>query len=172
MSEAQTYAWPMPLLPGPETRALAQFHRDVTWTGTVKATPQTPEMTAEGRGTFRWSGDGLWVIGEFAQDQFHQGRKVTSWSAHYVAGYDYSRRAYVAFACDSNGRAVPFTGRVDGDTFTITSDGATIAGAPVRLRMIWEAAPPQGLRWRNEMSVANGPWSLIEEYDMRPTSEV
>jgi hypothetical protein len=123
-------------------------------------------MTAQGRGTFRWSSDGLWVIGEFAQDQFHQGRKVTNWSAHYVAGYDYSRRAYVAFACDSNGRAVPFTGLVDGDTFTITSDGATIAGAPVRLRMIWEASNPQALRWRNEMSIADGPWALIEEYDM------
>jgi hypothetical protein len=168
MTEPQVYAWPTPLQAGPETLALARFHRDVTWTGTVKATPQTPEMTAQGRGTFTWSPDGLWVIGEFAQDQFHAGSKVTSWSAHYVAGYDYSRRTYVAFACDSNGRAVPFTGTIAGDTFTITSDGATIGGAPVRLRMIWEISDATTLRWRNEMSIAEGPWMLVEEYDMRP----
>lgn len=107
-------------------------------------------MTPKGRGTFRWSPDGLWVIGEFAQDQCYQGRKVTSWSAHYAVGYDYSRQANVAFACGSNGRAVPFTGRVEGDTFTIPSDGATIGGAPVALRIIWELSNPQLLRWRNE----------------------
>ena len=145
------------------------FHRDVSWRGTVKATPRTPEMTAEGRGVFHWTADGLWVLGDFSQDQFYQGRKVTSWNAHYVAGYDYSRQAYVAFACDSNGRAVPFTGRIEDSNFTITSDGATIGGAPVRLRMVWDLSPDStDLRWRNEMSVDMGPWVLIEEYEMRP----
>jgi hypothetical protein len=163
----QSEVWPLPMVPGPQTRALARFHRDVSWTGTVKATPQTPEMTASGRGTFHWTADGLWVIGEFAQDQFFEGRKVTSWSAHYIAGYDYSRQAYVAFAADSNGRAVPFTGSIEGDSFTIVSDGATIAGAPVRLRMIWDVSTPRRPRWRNEMSIAEGPWTLVEEYEMR-----
>lgn len=162
-------SWPMPQGPGPETEALKRFHRDVSWTGLVKANGAVPEMTAQGRGTFRWVGDGLWVIGEFFQDQFHDGRKVTEWSAHYIAGWDYSRRSYVAFAADSNGRAVPFTGAIDGDRFVITSDGATIGGAPVRLRMIWDLTDPASMRWSNEMSVADGPWMLIEEYDMRPT---
>lgn len=160
--------WPAPLRPGPQTQALKRFHRDVTWTGTVKATPTTPEMTAKGRGMFRWSADGLWVTGEFAQDQFYEGQKVTAWNAHYIAGYDYSREAYVAFAADSNGRAVAFTGKIDDDRFVITSDGATIGGAPVRLRMIWDAADPWAMRWRNEMSAAGGPWMLIEEYEMQP----
>jgi hypothetical protein len=34
--------------------------------------------------------------------------------------------------------------------------------------MIWEASNPQALRWRNEMSITDGPWTLIEEYDMLP----
>ena len=164
----RTIVWPRPVTPGEQTRALARFHRDVTWTGTVKATPSTPEMTAEGHGTFRWSADGLWVIGEFRQDQFYEGEKVTEWSAHYVAGYDFSRQTYVAFACDSNGRSVPFTGTMTADTFTITSDGASIAGAPVKLRMIFDLADPKVMRWRNEMSLAEGPWVLVEEYDMWP----
>lgn len=164
------YAWPTPVVPGPETEALSRFHRDVTWTGTVAATPQTPEMTATGQGTFRWSADRLWIIGSFSQDQFYRGRKVTWWSAHYVVGYDYSRKTYVAFAADSNGRAVSFTGSIQGATFTLTSDGATIAGAPVRLRMVWDAADPRNLLWRNEISIAEGPWTLVEEYQMRPLS--
>lgn len=159
--------WPLPQTPGPETEALTRFHRNVTWRGTVKAGGTVPEMTAIGHGTFRWIGGGLWVVGEFRQDQFHEGRKVTEWNAHYIAGWDYSRRVYVAFAADSNGRCVPFTGEIDGDRFTITSDGATIGGAPVRLRMIWDLSG-QPMRWRNEMSVAQGPWTLIEEYDMQP----
>jgi hypothetical protein len=165
------YLWPTRQLPGPETEALKRFHRDMAWSGTVKASSMTPEMTATGRGTFRWTDDGLWVIGSFSQEQFYEGRQVASWRAQYLAGYDYSRRAYVAFAADSNGRAVPFTGSIDGDRFIITSDGATIAGAPVRLRMTWDCSSPETMTWRNDMSINNGPWQLVEEYDMRPLGQ-
>jgi hypothetical protein len=162
----------LPQKPGPETEALRRFHRDVTWTGTIKASGALPEMTAKGRGTFRWTDDGLWVLGDFRQDQFHEGRRVTEWSARYIAGWDFSRQAYVAFAADSNGRCVPFTGAIEGDRFTITSDGATIGGMPVRLRMIWDLTGTEAMRWRNEMSVAGAPWTLVEEYDMQPDREV
>lgn len=170
IDEKNDIAWPMPMRPGPEIAALKRFHRNVTWTGRVQAAGNVPEMTAQGRGTFRWDVNGLWVIGDFAQDQYHEGRKVTEWSAHYVAGWDTSRRCYVAFAADSNGRSVPFTGQIEGDRFIITSDGASIGGAPVRLRMIWDARDPAVMTWRNEMSIAGGAWVLIEEYDMKPVS--
>jgi len=136
------YDWPTPVVPGPQTEALSRFHRDVVWTGTVKGTPQTPEMSAKGHGRFRWSADRLWIIGMFRQDQFYRGRRVAWWSAHYVVGYDYSRRSYVAFAGDSNGRAVSFIGSIEGTTFTLTSDGAIIGDSPGRLRMVWEASDP------------------------------
>lgn len=165
------YSWPSRQLPGPQTEALKRFHRDMAWVGTVKATPVTPEMTATGRGTFRWTDDGLWVMGSFAQEQFHAGRQVASWSAQYLAGYDYSRQTYVAFAADSNGRAVPFTGVVTGDLFIITSDGATVAGAPVRLRMTWDLSSSSQMKWRNEMSLGNEVWQLVEEYEMRALGE-
>jgi hypothetical protein len=137
------------------------------WSGVVKAVGDVPEMTARGRGKFRWTPDGLWIVGDFRQDQFYNGKKVTRWTAHYVAGWDVARRQYVAFAADSNGRSVPFTGQIDGDTFTIVSDGAMIAGAPVRLRMMWDATDPSAIQWRNEMSISDGPWTLVEEYEMR-----
>lgn len=161
-------AWPTAVRPGPETAALRRFHRDVTWTGVVKAAGGLPEMTAKGSGTFRWTNDGLWVIGDFAQDQFHDGRQVGTWSAHYIAGWDVARAGYVAFATDSNGRSVAFSGVIAGDTFTITSDPLQIGGAPVKLRMIWDISDPAVARWTNEMSIAGGPWTLVEEYEMRP----
>ncbi len=46
-----------PIAPGPEMDALARFHVDVTWTGTIEAGgmgPGTPAMTATGRGTHEW----------------------------------------------------------------------------------------------------------------------
>ena len=159
--------WPKPAVPGPELQALKRFHRDVAWTGRVRAAGPVPEMTAIGEGRFHSSADGLWIIGEFSQDQYFAGQKVTSWSAQYIAGWDLARRCYVAFAADSNGRSVPFTGAIENDRFVITSEGASIGGAPVRLRMIWDATTPDVMSWRNEMSIADGPWSLIEEYQMR-----
>jgi hypothetical protein len=159
------------MLPGPETHALSRFHRNVTWVGTVKANGFLPEMTTKGHGTFRWLNRGLWVLGEFHQDQFRDGRKVAEWDAQYIAGWDHSRQCYVAFAAESNGRCVPFTGVIDGDRFVITSDSATIGGAPIRLRIIWDLSTPGIMHWSNEMSLSDGPWTLIEEYDMRPRDD-
>lgn len=160
--------WPAPITPGPELEALKRFHHDVTWTGHVRAAGDVPEMTATGEGRFHTTPNQLWIVGEFFQDQYYQGRKVAEWSAHYVAGWDTARHCYVAFAADSNGRSVPFTGAIEGDRFVITSDGAVIGGAPVRLRMIWDASNPATMTWRNEISVTEGPWTLVEEYDMVP----
>jgi hypothetical protein len=116
--EGIEFNWPMPQQPGPETEALRRFHRDVTWTGTIKANGLVPEMTAKGRGIFRWIDGGLWVMGEFHQDQFYLGRRVTEWSAQYIAGWDYSRRSYVALrrtatagACLSQARLTAIVSR-------------------------------------------------------------
>jgi hypothetical protein len=42
---------PKPITPGPEMAALARFHTDVTWTGSIQAGgmgPGIPAMTAVG----------------------------------------------------------------------------------------------------------------------------
>jgi hypothetical protein len=44
---------PKPITPGPEMAALARFHTDVTWTGSIQAGgmgPGIPAMTAVGWG--------------------------------------------------------------------------------------------------------------------------
>jgi hypothetical protein len=35
--------------------------------------------------------------------------------------------------------------------------------------MIWDVSTPRHPRWRNEMSIAQGPWTLVEEYEMQVT---
>jgi hypothetical protein len=38
----------------------------------------------------------------------------------------------------------------------------------VGLRLTWHDGGPDDFTWRNEMSVAGGPWMLVEEYRMHP----
>ncbi|HTJ59031.1 MAG TPA: hypothetical protein VL418_15940, partial [Devosiaceae bacterium] len=160
-SALQAVNWPQVVRPGPETRALERFHRDASWTGTIKAAGGVPEMSASGSGKFRWSDDGLWIIGAFQQDQFHGGEKVASWNAHYLAGWDFARKAYIAFAVDSNGRSVDFTGEIIGDSFIITSDILPSGAGEARLRMTWDLSDPAIPHWKNETAVSGGPWMLI-----------
>jgi hypothetical protein len=56
-------------------------------------------------------------------------------------------------------------GWVEGDRLTFE----TIGDPPVRLRLTWDITGPADMRWRNEMSVGGGPWSLVEEYHCQPT---
>ena len=47
---------PKPITPGPEMAALARFHTDVTWTGTIEAGgmgPGTPAMTGSAGASMR-----------------------------------------------------------------------------------------------------------------------
>jgi len=55
-------------------------------------------------------------------------------------------------------------GRIDGDCLVFE----TIGEPPVRLRLTWDASDPKALTWRNEISAAGSPWSLVEEYRMTP----
>ena len=162
------FPWPDALQPGPEIEALRRFHQDVSWTGTVKAAGGLPEMTASGRGRFYPLMNGLWIGGDFEQDQYFEGRKVVHWAAHYIAGWHQTRQTYVAYAADSNGRSVDFTGAIERDRFTITSEPLTMGKLSGRLRMVWDLTDPNQLRWRNEIAPEGGSWLLIEEYSCTP----
>jgi hypothetical protein len=51
-------------------------------------------------------------------------------------------------------------GRIDGDRLTFE----TVGEAPVRVRLEWDVSDPPRILWRNEISVADGPFALVEEY--------
>lgn len=152
---------------------MRRFHQDSTWTGVIKAGgmgPGSPEMLAKGKGTFRWIMDGLWVVGDFEQDQFVGDELAMTWKAHYLAGWDHSVGEYRAYVVDSNGRGSVFKGEIAGDTFTISAlEEVNVGGQSFRLRMVWDMHDPERILWFNEGSVDDGPWFLIEEYVAKPT---
>ncbi len=104
--------------------ALARFHRDVTWTGTIEPNafgPGSPPMTAVGEGVHRFIQDGLWIVGDHRQDQFlADGTFVARWQLHWVAGWDPQAKEYRATVADNYGHADVLRGRIDGDLLTFT----------------------------------------------------
>ena len=161
---------PKPITAGPEMAALARFHRDVTWSGFVAEGgmgPGTPPMTAIGRGTHELIQDGRWIIGTYQQDQFlPDGTFVLTWQLHWVAGWDPSGNEYRATMADNYGHAEVMRGHIDDDRLIYESAGS----GPIRIRLVWELTGTEQLTWRNEMSVEGSPWSLVEQYDCRPSA--
>ena len=159
---------PKPMTPGSEMEALARFHRDMTWAGTIAAGgmgPGTPAMTAIGRGTHERIQGGRWIVGTYEQDQFLlDGTFVLRWELHWVAGWDPANHEYRATVADCYGHAEVLRGTIEGDRLTFESIGDPI----VRLRLVWDLGDPTHPTWRNEMAAGDAPWFLIEEYDLTP----
>jgi Protein of unknown function (DUF1579) len=156
---------PLPLQPGDEMQRLARFHRDVRWTGTIQAGgmgPGSPAMTANGEGRHHTIQNGLWIVGDYRQDQYlTDGSFVLTWELHWVAGWDATSREYVATHADNYGHAGVLGGRLAGDRLVFESP----AGLAVRIRLTWDVRTADRLTWRNEISVDGGQWALVEQYD-------
>lgn len=159
----------MPLTAGPEMAALKPFHSDCTWTGYVSAEgmgPGSPRMEANGKATFMQIMGGVWLVGEFEQDQFVNGELVIRWMMHYVVGWNPEAGEYKIILVDNNGATALMRGHIDGDRFVVESAGE----GPVRLRLTWELGDNGYIKWRNESSINGGPWFLIEEYVCVPVT--
>jgi uncharacterized protein DUF1579 len=161
---------PAPIDVGPEMDTLARFHPDVAWSGAIQEGgmgPGTPAMTAVGGGTTERIQDGRWIVGDYWQDQYlADGTFVLRWQLHWVTGWDPRAGEYRATIADNYGNAMVMRGWIDGDQLTFE----TIDAEPVRLRMVWDATEPGVLMWRNEMSIAGGPFTLVEEYRCTPAT--
>ena len=152
-----------------EMTALARFYEDVTWTGSIEPGgmgPGSPAMTAHGQGVHHRIHDGLWIVGDYRQDQFlSDGTYVLTWQLHWVTGWDADAGEYRATYNDNYGHAGIMRGRIIADRLIYESSDA----GPVRLRLTWDLTDPRGAIWTNETSPADGPWVVIESYRMRPT---
>jgi hypothetical protein len=165
-------AVPRPVTPGPEMAALGRFYPDVAWTGIIEAGgmgPGTPEMTAIGRASHRLIQGGRWIVVTCSQEQYlPDGTFVATWELHLVVGWDPTHGEYRATIADNYGHAAVMRGWIDGDLLTFE----TCDDSPVRLRMTWDASTPTSLTWRNESSLDGAAWTLIESYQLTPTSPV
>ena len=158
--------------PGPEVAALRRFHQDVTWTGTIQEGgmgPGAPAMTAVGRATHHWIHGGLWVVGRYEQEQFLlDGTFVLKWELLWICGWDPNAREYRAVAVDNSGPSMTvLRGEIDDDRMVFR----TLPNAPVQLRLLWDYRDPHRWIWRNELSLDGERWTLVEQYDMTPSSE-
>ena len=161
-------AVPQPVPVAPQMAALDRFYRDVTWRGAIREGgmgPGTPAMTGVGRGEVRAIQGGRWIVLDCEQDQFLlDGTFVLTWQMHWVSGWSPEHGGYRAVMTDNYGHTGVYSGRIDGDRLVFEGT----AGEASRLRFTWDASDPAVITWRNEMSVAEGPWFLIEEYQMVP----
>ncbi len=159
-------AWvPHTVSPGAEMEALSRFFWNGSWKGTVMADgmgPGSPEMDARGKSRCPSILGGLWFSCDLSQDQFVDGKKVLSWKARWIIGWDFMAQGYRAVGVDSNGIAFIFRGEIRGDRLVAESLG----DSPIKLRFTWDAGDPEAVTWKNEMSVGGGPFALIEEYVM------
>ncbi len=57
-------------------------------------------------------------------------------------------------------------GWIDGDQLVFE----TVIAAPVRLRMVWDAADPSDITWRDESSVNDTDRTLVEAYHLTPVT--
>ncbi|MFG1913137.1 DUF1579 family protein [Kribbella sp. NPDC048928] len=160
-----TITSPQPIRAGEEMRRLARFHRDVRWTGTVRAGgmgPGSPEMTAIGEGRHHTIQNGLWIVGDYQQDQYLADETfVQHWELHWVAGWDPQAGEYRASAADNYGHLELLAGSIDGRLLTFRS----IGNPPVRLQLFWHIVDDNTMTWRNEISVDGGAFQLVERYD-------
>ncbi len=130
----------------------------------------SPEMRALGQ----WVGgpimSGLWLAGDYQQDQFDGDMLVLTWKVHMVLGWDEVTRCYVGYFFPSAGPTSVCTGRIEDDQLVMTSQSLVMfVGHPAKLRFIWDILGPERIAWKNEISVEGQPWQLIEEYVMAPS---
>jgi hypothetical protein len=158
---------PHSAIAGAEMEALAPFYRDWAWTGKIEAGgmgPGSPAMSGAGRAVCRLIQDGLWYDCDFEQDQaLADGTFVLRWQLHWVAGWDRMAGEYRASSADNNGPSLAiYRGRIDGERLVYES----ISDALPRIRLTWILIDPDHATWRNEFTLDDETWNLIEEYEM------
>lgn len=173
LQQAEATAWvpPVGLRGGPEMETLKGFHFSCEWTGKVSAGgmgPGSPEMEAAGRAVFVPIMDGAWLVGDFEQEQFLDGKAIIVWKAHYVAGWDPRAGEYRITYADNNGSATLMHGWIEGDGRRFIAE--PLGDAPVTIRLTWELPGDGTAKWANECSANGSPWFLVEEYICTPLS--
>jgi hypothetical protein len=158
-------------IPAPELALLVRFLLpQASAVGTVKAEmmgPGSPNMRAVGSSTGTFMVDGMWYMGDYQQEQFVGEELVLTWKVHMVIGWDEGARSYVGYFFPSRGEAAVCAGSIVGDElFMISKSPFKFADQIAKLRFDWRATSANTVSWTNEVSVANGPWQLIEKYLM------
>ncbi|HEX2911533.1 MAG TPA: DUF1579 family protein [Chloroflexia bacterium] len=162
-----TWTPPPALIAGPEMEALKKFMSDCDWIGSVQAGGMgqgSPEMEATGKGRFTPIMDGVWLVGDFEQNQYVSGNLLIIWKMHFIVGWNPTTQSYKIALVDNNGTADLMSGRIEGNRFMAENS----PGGPVRLELVWELVGDGTIKWTNRCSINEGPWFVVEEYICTP----
>jgi hypothetical protein len=154
---------PPALKAGTQMKLLKQFMFECQWTGKVQAGGMgqgSPEMQGIGKASFKPMMGGLWLVGDFEQNQFVNGQLLIVWKMHFIVGWNEAEQRFKIALVDNNGTAALMSGRIEDKRFIAQNS----PNAPVRLELVWELLEDGSVRWTNHCSVQPGSWFLVEEY--------
>jgi hypothetical protein len=143
--------------PGPEVQKLAYYTGTWKTEGDAKASPFGPAGKFSGTDTCEWFAGGFQLV--CRGEGTGPAGKTTSLD---ILAYDKEAKAYAYFGINSRGENESAKGSLAGNTWTWLWEG-TEAGKPSRLRYTEVQVSPTSYTFKGEISVADGPWTVIEE---------
>jgi len=146
-----------PPKPGPEVQKLAYSVGTWKTEGEVKAGSLLPAGKYFVTGTCEWFAGGFHMV--CRSEGTGPAGKRTELS---ILAYDAEAKAYTYYGISSLGESVSSKGSLAGNTWTWLWEGKA-AGKPARFRYTEVQVSPTSYTFKVENSVADGPWSVIEE---------
>ena len=149
-----------PPKPGPEQEWMGCMVGHSTGEADVKASPFGPA------GKFTYTEDIEWFPGGFFLLMHWEGKGPRgAFKGLTVMGYNAEEKVYTLHAFDgSRGETYTSKGTMQGDTWTVTSEGK-MGGKPVKSRYIGKGIcqPSSSFTFKIENSTEGGPWLTIME---------
>ena len=146
-----------PPKPGPEVQKLAYSVGTWKTEGEIKAGSLLPAGKYSVTGTCEWFAGGFHMV--CRSEGTGPAGKRTELS---ILAHDAEAKAYTYYGISSLGESVSSKGSLAGNTWTWLWEGKA-AGKPARFRYTEVQVSPTSYTFKVENSVADGPWSVIEE---------
>ncbi len=143
--------------PGPEHKRLNSFAGTWTSEGEMKPSPFGPGGKFSGKSRVEWlPGEFFLVMHEESKSPMGDMKGLA------VFGYDAQKKVYTYNGFDNMGNAETYTGTVQGQTWTWTSD-IKLHGKAMKGRFILTEVTPTSNTMKFEFSENGGPWQVTME---------
>ena len=143
--------------PGPEHKKLEYFVGKWSLEGEMKPGPMGPGGKMTGSENCEWFMGGFHVVCHSAgKGPMGEVKGIG------VMGYSSEGKHYTYYGIDNTGWADLAKGSVEGDAWSWTSEG-TMGGKSMKGRYSIKKLTPDSYTFKGEISVADGPWTVMME---------